>query len=381
MDRSTPHSSFACPAGAASVDTPAAPRGRERTRPGRPLWPLYVVLWVLFGAYEGLNQLIGVRGNPQVATWKPFVWELSSVMVIAALVPLIVRFERRFRLDSRPRTPIVLAHLCGAVVFSIAHVSGMVLLRTLAYLMAGELYDFGNVLVQGFYELQKDFITYAVVLVVVFAARELRIRRAGELRAAELAGQLAEARLKHLTAQIEPHFLFNSLNAISNRMHEDVHAADRMISQLGDLLRAVYESDSAPLVPLQRELTWLESYAAMMSERYRGQLRFEVQVEAGLQSLEVPRLLLQPLIENAIRHGLAEGRGTLRVDVRRDGQRLRYTVTDDGTGLPSEGIRHGTGLANIARRLELLYPGQHTLELAPAAPRGAVATVSFPAPA
>jgi sensor histidine kinase YesM len=332
---------------------------------------------LLLGIYEGINHFIDAGGG--VPGWKPFVLELSSVLVLVPLFPLIVRFERRFRLDSRPRWRMVLAHLAGAVVFSMAHTTGMVLLRTLAYASIGELYNFGNVLIRGFYELQKDLITYSTVLLIAFAAREFRIRRAGELRATELARDLAEARVKHLTAQIEPHFLFNSLNAISNRMHEDVAAADRMLSQLADLLRAVYESDNSLLVPLEREIRWLESYAAMMSERYRGQLCFTVQVDPGLASLEVPRLLLQPLVENAIRHGLAEGRGSLSVEVRRDGPRLRYTVSDDGVGLPATGAKHGTGLANIARRLELLYPGAHTFDLAGGVPRGAVATVSFPA--
>jgi len=374
MTRSPP---IAAPSALAADGLPGT-RAALRARPAsRPIWPIYVTLMLLLGIYQGINALIGVRGT--AASWKPFVWELSSVALVTALIPLVIRFEQRFRVDSRPRSPIILAHLAGALVFSTVHTSGMVLLRKLAYALMGERYDFGNVLLYGFYELQKDLTLYASVLTICFAAREFRIRRAGELRAAELAAQLGEARLKHLTAQIEPHFLFNTLNAISNRMHEDVAAADRMISQLGDLLRAVYESDSGPLVPLERELRWLESYAAMMSERFRGQLRFEVQVEPGLQALRVPRLLLQPLVENAIRHGLAEGRGCLQVAVHRDGSRLRCTISDDGTGLPQGPIVHGTGLANVARRLELLFPGEHILELASRTPHGVVVTVSFPA--
>jgi signal transduction histidine kinase len=368
--------SGAIPGGGAMRDLQVSLPDAAATARRRPIWRVYAVLMLLFGAYQGINAFIGVRSK--VAPWEPFVWELSSVMVIALLVPLIVRYEQRFRLDSRPRTRIVLAHMAGALAFSIVHTAGMVLLRKLAYAWVGGQYSFGNILVQGFYELQKDLITYTLVLIVVFAAREFRIRRAGELRAAELAAQLSEARLKHLTAQIEPHFLFNSLNAISNRMHEDLAAADRMICQLGDLLRAVYESDTTPLVPLERELTWLNSYAAMMSERFRGQLCFTVQVEPGLGSVRVPRLLLQPLVENAIRHGLAEGRGALEVCVRRDGPRLTCTVSDDGAGLPAAPIAHGTGLSNIARRLELLFPGEYTLAVAARDPRGAVVSVSFP---
>ena len=197
----------------------------------RPLWPLYMPLVALFGAYNGINQMIGLRAVKSIAQWKPFVWELTSILVIGALVPLVIRFEDRFRLDARPRIAIALAHLAGAVVFSVAHTTIMVLFRKLIYAGAGEVYTFGNVLIQGFYELQKDLITYATILVIVFAIREFRVRRAGELRAAQLVSELSEARLRHLTTQVEPHFLFNSLNAISNRMHEDVAAVTQTMAQ------------------------------------------------------------------------------------------------------------------------------------------------------
>ncbi len=347
----------------------------------RPGWPLYLVCALLYGLYLGLNQLIGLgpaRGD--FAAWKPFVWETSSVLVIVGLIPLIIRYEARFRLDARPRSRIFFAHLAGAVVFSVVHTSGMVALRKIVYALAGEHYDFGSIALGGFYELQKDVVSYLIILIVVFAFREFRARRAGELRAAALAAELSNARLQHLTAQIEPHFLFNSLNAISNRMHEDVDAADRMIAQLGDLLRAAYESDRSLLVPLAREIDWLRGYAAMMGERFRGQLAFQVQVEVGLEALLVPRMLLQPVVENALRHGLREGRGWLEVDVRRADGRLQYKVSDDGVGLPDpprpEAV--GTGLANIARRLELLFPAEHSFRITGRSPRGVEVTLSFP---
>jgi two-component system LytT family sensor kinase len=340
-------------------------------------WPMYLVQALLLGAYMGLNQLIA-DGDAPIAPWKPFVWEFSSVLVVVAMIPLIVRLEARFRLDAQPRSPVILAHVAGALVFSAIHVVVAVTLRKFAYVLAGESYEFGNVWVRGFYELQKDAITYVTILVAAFAAREFRFRRAGEVRAATLAAELSEARLQHLTAQIEPHFLFNALNAISNRMHEDVNAADRMISQLGDLLRAAYDTDQHLLVPLESELSWLHGYTSMMAERFRGQLVFDLDVEPGLESIAVPRLLLQPLVENALRHGLSEGRGHLSVTVRRQGPRLRYTVSDDGVGLLGASVTRGTGLSNVSRRLELLFGEDQELSFAAHEPRGMVVTVAFP---
>jgi two-component system, LytTR family, sensor kinase len=350
----------------------------DRPRRARPGWVLYAMLGLLFGLYFGINSMIGLRGRADIAAWKPLVWELSSVIVIFALIPFIARFERRFRLDARPRWQIALAHTGAALVFSAVHVTGMLALRKLVYAFVGEQYDFDSVPIQAFYELQKDLITYAVILVVIFATREFRIRRTADLRAAELSAELSQARLKHLTAQIEPHFLFNALNAISNRMHEDVEAADRMISDLGSLMRAAYESENHLLVPLARELEWLRGYAAMMTERFRGQLSFELKVEPGLETVEVPRLLLQPLVENALRHGLPDGRGSLVVDVARLKDTLHYTISDDGMGIKDTTIRPGTGLSNVARRLELLFPGTHTFALAAREPKGTVVALSFP---
>jgi two-component system, LytTR family, sensor kinase len=342
---------------------------------------LYVAAALVGGAYLGLNQLIGLRSDGStLAGWKPFVWELSSTIIVVALVPLVVRLERRFPVDAKPRGPIVAVHLAAALAFSAAHTVFIVTTRKLIYAFAGETYDF-NLSIGPLYELQKDIIVYCVILIVLFAAREFRVRRAGELRAAELAAELGEARLRQLTAQIEPHFLFNSLNAISNRMHEDVHAADRMISQLGDLLRAAYDADDSVLVPLRRELGWLDGYTAMMTERFRDRLEYSLDVEADLDDLRVPRLLLQPLVENALRHGLGDGCGRLAVAVRRRGARLEYTVSDDGAGLSTAESVSGTGLANVRRRLELLFPNDHELTVAARAPRGVTVTLAFPVPA
>ena len=347
-------------------------------RGGRTGWALYVLLALAFGVYLGVNQLVDLRGHLQIEAWKPLVWEISSVVVIFTLIPFIVRFERRFRLDARPRWRIIAAHLCAALLFSALHIAGMVALREAAYAIAGQHYDYGNLPVRAFYELQKDLLTYLVILGVIFASREFQIRRTADLRAGELASELSEARLKHLTAQIEPHFLFNALNAISNRMHEDVEAADRMISDLGALMRAAYDSDNHVLVPLARELEWLRGYAAMMTERFRGQLSFELNVAPGLEAVQVPRLLLQPLVENALRHGLPGGRGHLCVDVVQRGTTLRYTISDDGEGIKDTAIKPGTGLSNVVRRLELLFPDSYTFDLGQRNPRGTVVTLSFP---
>lgn len=349
------------------------------TRWLRGIWRLYIVIALLFGAYMAINDMLGGEiYSPHFKAWKPFVRNYSSVLILFALIPLIVRLENRFRLDARPRAPVVLVHSAGALVFSLIHVAVAYPLRIAVYHLAGDPYVIDNVYMTFLYEAQKTIILYVFVLLISFAVRQFRVRRANELREVSLTAELGEARLRHLTAQVDPHFLFNSLNAISNRMREDLDAADRMITQLGDLLRAAYDTDQNLLVPLGSELQWLRGYAGMMAERFRGQLSLELDIEPALESLEVPRLLLQPLVENSIRHGLAGGRGNLSVQVRRNGQRLRYIIADDGIGLPSSPLRRGTGLSNVARRLELMFPSDHEFDLAPRSPRGTVVTLEFP---
>jgi signal transduction histidine kinase len=345
----------------------------------RGIWRWYIASGVLFGAYMGANDALADLNNAHFHAWQPFVRNFSSALIVFALIPLIIRLENRFRLDAKPRTPVILVHSAGVLVFSLLHVVVAYPLRIVVYGLAGETYVVGNVFLTFLYETQKTVIVYVVVLLLSFAVREFRVRRSSDLRAAHLTAELGEARLRHLTAQVDPHFLFNALNAISNRMREDLDATDRMIAQLGDLLRAAYDTDQHLLVPLGGEVQWLHGYAGMMGERFRGQLNFQLDIEPELENLQVPRLLLQPLVENAIRHGLAEGRGNLSVHVRRNDHRLRYIVADDGVGLPAT-PKHGTSLSNVARRLELMFPDDHEFTLAPRSPRGTVVTVEFPVP-
>src|SRR5882672_11174313 len=339
---------------------------------------LYVILPVLFGLYLGLNELIG-RANTHraIAYWKPIVWETTSVVVIMALVPLIVWFERRHPLENPGRWRTFAIHLAGAIGFSLVHVVGMIAARKLIYVLVySETYEYGSAWLTLFYELQKDIITYTTILIVAFTIRQYRRRREGEVLAAELSQSVSDARLRQLTAQIDPHFIFNALNAISNRMHEDVEAADRMLTRLADLLRAAYETDESVFVELGREVQLLRGYLDLMAERFRGQLAIEVTVEPGIESLRVPRLLIQPLVENALKHGLVQGRGSLRVDIRRASDQLIFLVTDDGIGIAPP-VRMGTGLSNVSHRLELLFPGKHEFRVEPAAP-GTRVSMAFP---
>jgi LytS/YehU family sensor histidine kinase len=188
---------------------------------------------------------------------------------------------------------------------------------------------------------------------------------------------LSEARLAQLTAQIEPHFVFNTLNAISNRMHEDVEAADRMIAALAVLMRVALSETGEARVRVVDDVVWLERYFELMRERFRGKLETQVRLDPAARNARIPRLLLQPLVENAFEHGLASGRGRVDVSIDGDGAQLRCIVADDGRGR-APGYVPGVGLANVRHRLELLYPGQHRFTIAPGTVAGTRIEIELP---
>ncbi len=340
-------------------------------------WIAYACAWLALGLWLGINTIIGHRnGGSAIAAWEPLTWELSSV-VVAILALFVYRFERRFPLSGSAwprRLPI---HAAAAFAFSVIHVVAMVGLRKIAYVAHGKIYDFGDPWLGFAYELQKDLITYAIIIGFCVAARALRMRRERELAMVRLERDLSEARLAQLTAQIEPHFMFNTLNAISNRMHEDIDAADRMISAFAVLLRVALNESGSVHVRVADDVVWLERYFELMRERFRGKLETHIDLNPVARNARIPRLLLQPLVENAFEHGLKSGRGRVDVAIRADEGRLRCTVEDDGVGVAAD-YDPGVGLDNVRRRLDLLYPGDHRFVIEPRAEGGTRIEIDLP---
>jgi signal transduction histidine kinase len=222
-----------------------------------------------------------------------------------------------------------------------------------------------------------DVVIYAVIAGVAisrdYAARvRERERQAHELalQAADLERRLVEARLQSLRAQLQPHFLFNALNTISAFTETNPQVARRLMGQLGDLLRASLAHAARPLVTLGEELTFLDDYLAIESARFEGRLMVSVHVDDDLVHATVPGFLFQPLVENAIRHGVAPrlSGGSVEVSATREGSVLKLRVRDDGVGLPAGWQLHtnaGVGLGNVASRLEHLYGQRNLLRIVP----------------
>jgi LytS/YehU family sensor histidine kinase len=199
-------------------------------------------------------------------------------------------------------------------------------------------------------------------------------------QAAETEARLREAQLGLLRAQLQPHFLFNALNAISELVHENPERADRMIGRLSELLRAAFEAGDRHLTTLDAELGLVDHYLAIQRVRFGDRLRVETHVPDDCRRVEVPQLFLQPLVENAVVHGLSprvEG-GSIRIAVERRGSTLVVTVEDDGVGVGAQPAPGGIGLSNSRARLRSLYGDAASIELGARQSGGTMVTVTLP---
>jgi LytS/YehU family sensor histidine kinase len=234
--------------------------------------------------------------------------------------------------------------------------------------------------------LHGNLLTYLAIVAGWNLVETYRRARERDLRASQLEARLAEARLNALKMQLHPHFLFNALHSISTLMHRDVDAADRMLARLSDLLRLTLENAGTQEVRLKEEIDFLEQYLEIERTRFGDRLTVDLDVDPETLDAWIPNLMLQPLVENAIRHGVAPRAEAGWIGIRtalQDGE-LRVTIEDDGPGLRAEGgpgrarAESGVGLANCRARLGQLYGDRGRLELRQAPAGGLLVSLRIP---
>jgi signal transduction histidine kinase len=317
------------------------------------------------------------------AYYKPGVSleDAIRVSLVGALLWVPITFfalwaSARWTLERGPRLWPRLAVHVGAA-------GGIVLARALVFVAFNDwvgwydrLPSFGRLLLTS---LRGNLLLYVLIVgathAVIYAARA----RERERQAERLAAQLTEAKLAALRSQLQPHFLFNALGAIAELMHRDVDAADRMIVRLSRLLRRSLDDGEAREVPLDHELTSLEPYLELEKMRLGERLSVTLDIEPAARLSRVPALLLQPLVENAIRHGIAPraAPGTVAIRAHVEDDALVLEVADDGAGLVA-GAAGGIGLTNTRARLAELYGAASALELSGAPGKGTVVRLSIP---
>ena len=348
----------------------------DQLDPPKPrfVWTVALAMFSVIGALRFTYMYFDDVARREAGTiMRRAIEESTGAYTAAVLFVAVVAFVWRYPLDRpgwRKRLP---AHVAAMVGYSLAHTTLMFVSRTVIFRMLGlGPYDYGYMPARYVMEFGEDAIGYASFVAVITLYRYYRVTRQRELRTAQLERGLAQAELRNLRLQLQPHFLFNALNTISSTMYDDPRSADRMIGQLSQLLRLSLRTSHSQEVPLGEELEVLACYLGLMTARFGNRLRTNVDATQDTLDALVPSLLLQPIVENAIRHGNAShaSGGTIQVRVERIGASIRLSVTDDGPGAPAgiDVFATGIGLSATRERLRLLYGDAHQFE---AANRGA----------
>src|SRR6058998_2734353 len=319
------------------------------------LWLLGILTWTVLGLMSAAQNAAWRAYTDRPIDWVRIVpTSLADWLTCGMFTPAFFWMVRRFPIRGERWWSSLPIHLAASLVFVFLKVTAYT--RLFNALNPGLHRTYRDVLFGGFY---GDLLAYWGAVGVIHAIEYYRESRERQVEAARLDGALRAAELENLRAQLQPHFLFNTLQSISTLIHRDQAAADRMLTDLSDLLRLSLRHTAAQEVPLRDELGFLGRYLDIMRVRFGDRLAIVVDAAADVLDAMVPSLVLQPLAENAIRHGMADrtDRGHVAVRAVRDGGAVRLEVSDDGLGMggasPAEG--NGIGLANTRERLARLY--------------------------
>ncbi|MGB9181406.1 MAG: sensor histidine kinase [Pyrinomonadaceae bacterium] len=364
----------------------------ETNRPtGFVKWSLIFGGWMLFAVFFGLQSYVTSAYFGRPVTWGGAlsVW-LICACIWATLTPFVIWLARRFPVDRIRRWRNLGVHLLAGALISMLQLAIYIFARQLLLPETARpfapLDALRRILVSEFHANLLIYLTiiglcHAYEYYVRYRERERRAAQL-ELDAAQLETQLAQAQLDALRMQMQPHFLFNTLNTINVLMQEDVQAAQRMLVRLSELLRLALQNTNTHEVSLRHELEFLRSYLEIEQTRFQDRLTVTMDVEDDALDAQVPNLLLQPLVENAIKHGIAPRAeaGTVLIRAARVNGYVELQVRDNGPGIKdaAERFTNGIGLSNTRARLERLYGGASSFALTDADGGGLQVTISIP---
>ncbi len=343
--------------------------------------------WTLVGLFRAADRYFSDAfqlRRLEFGLWEALAQSLLSAFIWAALTPLVISIARRSVPTRRQRAAPVARLLAAGITLPILHQAvyqlAYPLLMGFPLVVSVQLSALPR-LAPVF--LPREFLTFAAVVGATWLVRYSSLSRERALRASQLQTRVASARLETLQMQLHPHFLFNTLHSILPLIFRDREAASRTVVRLADLLRLSLQNETSDLIPLRRELDLLRVYLEIQQTRFQDRLSVRLDVEPGLGDALVPNLILQPLVENAIKHGISARPGAGKIDVRvsrRGEDRLGLLVRDDGPGPAEPGPRagEGVGLRNTRDRLDLLYGDDHDFWFRGERGRGAEVSLSVP---
>ena len=326
-------------------------------------WLVGFLCWTALALiFASQSYIYGVITGEDKDWSRVFSWTLTDWYLWALLSPMIFWLANRFRFERETWKQALAVHFVAALAAALAHVFFQSIVQCVTFWsrVGGDslVGVFGFLLTKKFH---LNLLTYAAIVGVSHAAFYYR-------RYHERGAQLARARLQSLQMQLQPHFLFNTLNTISELVHRDPRAADRTIARLGDLLRLALETEKSPEVSLREELEFSQKYLEIEKTRFHDRLTVDFAVAPETLDACLPSMILQPLVENAVRHGIAARPGAGKIDVlaTRAGETLNLIIADDGSGIAgndNKPFREGIGLSNTRARLRQFYGAQQMLML------------------
>jgi hypothetical protein len=342
------------------------------------VWLIIVAASTLVGFGYFLSSIAGPASDHPPISWERLLlFSLGTAWIWAALTAPVLWLTRNASVVRGDWAAGAGIHVFTGTGFLVASgVLEWILGTTTGVVTAGRFWSF--VL---FESLPTRLVAYLAIVTLGWAARYFGLYRTRQVHAAELEARLARTHLQVLKMQLQPHFLFNTLNAVAELVHTEPDAADLMITRLGRLLRLSLDNAGHQVVPLRQEIDFLRVYLDIEQVRFQDRLEIVWEVSPETLDAAVPTLLWQPVLENAIRHGVTPlaGRGRIVIASRREGDDLVLEIRDNGTGLPAGAPpREGVGLRNIRERVNQLYGSRARLSLAPAAGGGTIATLRLP---
>jgi two-component system, LytTR family, sensor kinase len=352
-------------------ESAARSAGRQRWVRLAYIWGVWTLVGLFFSSQI---YFYFIRTEKPVSLARALAWQMPATYVFALSTPLVLWLARRFRVERLNWRKNLLIHfLAGtafAVVWSVCHI-------LLDSAFNGNIkLALANLPRIVFINLDREMLVYWIIVLSNHAVAYYQRYREGELRA-------SQAQLQALKMQLHPHFLFNALHSISALVHSDPDAADKMIARLGDFLRLTLDASATQEVTLRKELEFLNCYLEIERIRFHDRLTTHIEVDPQTLDCCVPNLILQPIVENAIRHGVAQrsAPGHVEIHAERDALNLRIQVRDNGAGLPSNAShasKGGVGLSNARARLNQLYGAAYRFELENDPRGGCVVTLEIP---
>ena len=353
------------------------------------MWLIIVGVWAMLGLiYSGPIYFEVEAEGMGHAAWRIFSWGVLTWLAWAPLTPVIIWLSRKFSLVGETWLRNLLVHLPAFLLISAAHSAAatVITLSIKPFDNMGEspMEFWPRFLSRSKGAFAPDLLIYGGVIGISYALDYYRKYREREFLATRLEAQLAQAQLDALRMQLHPHFLFNTLNNIAGLVRDNKNQpAVNMLVGLSDLLRHTLEHSSKHEVELRQEISFIKLYLSIQQMRFSDRLRIQYDIHPGTTRAMVPNLILQPLTENALRHGIAQttDSGVIGICSTLENGRLRLTVYDDGAGLPDDWQLKGSagiGLANTAARLQQLYDDDHQFDIRNRPAGGVEVTILFP---